>query len=197
METTSLLQIPDKVRHKAISLGDIGRAWLADLHQRIARYECLWTIKGWRARAQRRRSLRRKLRALDVEPVLSEVPIVIEGHAFTTGAVPRTSIEHVLPNSWVAFGVKDGLGCDTNAYMDHQFTADELAGKPEPDQHWHEHATCFNLGDRGLVIVSSCSHCGVINTLNRAREITKFTRWLVDFTLLPRQPTTCVRSWQS
>ncbi|MBV8869407.1 MAG: MBL fold metallo-hydrolase, partial [Acetobacteraceae bacterium] len=38
---------------------------------------------------------RRRLKALDVQPVLSEVPIVIEEHAFTTGAVPRTSIEHV------------------------------------------------------------------------------------------------------
>ena len=115
---------------------------------------------------------RRKLRALDVEPVLSETPIVIEGHAFTTGAVPRTSIEHVLPNTWVAFGVKDGLGCDTNAYMNHHFTADELAGKPEPDQHWHEHATCFVLGDRGLIVLSSCGHAGIINTLRRAQDIT-------------------------
>jgi 7,8-dihydropterin-6-yl-methyl-4-(beta-D-ribofuranosyl)aminobenzene 5'-phosphate synthase len=115
---------------------------------------------------------RRALRALDVEPVLSEVPVIIEGQAFTTGAIPRTSIEHVLPNSWVAFGVKDGTGCDPNAYMDHHFTADELAGKSEPDQHWHEHATCFNLGDRGLVVLSSCGHAGIINTLRRAQEVT-------------------------
>ncbi len=115
---------------------------------------------------------RRKLKALDVQPVLSEVPIVIEGHAFTTGAVPRTSIEHVLPNSWVEVGIKDGLGCDANAYMDHHFTADELAGKPQPDQHWHEHATCFRLGDRGLVVISSCGHAGIINTLRRAQEVT-------------------------
>jgi 7,8-dihydropterin-6-yl-methyl-4-(beta-D-ribofuranosyl)aminobenzene 5'-phosphate synthase len=115
---------------------------------------------------------RRRLKALDVQPVLSEMPIVIEDHAFTTGAVPRTSLEHVLPNTWVAFGVKDGLGCDANAYRDHHFTADELAGKPEPDQHWHEHATCFRLGDRGLVVVSSCGHAGIINTLRRAQEIT-------------------------
>ena len=114
---------------------------------------------------------RRKLRALDVEPVLSEAPLVIEGHAFTTGAVPRTSIEHVLPNTWVEYGVRDGLGCDTNAYMNHHFTADELAGKPVPDQHWHEHATCFRLGDRGLVVLSSCGHAGIINTLRRAQEI--------------------------
>jgi 7,8-dihydropterin-6-yl-methyl-4-(beta-D-ribofuranosyl)aminobenzene 5'-phosphate synthase len=115
---------------------------------------------------------RRKLKALDVVPVLSEAPIIVEDHAFTTGAVPRTSIEHVLPNSWVAFGVREGLGCDTSAYMNHHFTADELAGKPQPDQHWHEHATCFRLGDRGLVVISSCGHAGIVNTLRRAQEIT-------------------------
>jgi len=114
---------------------------------------------------------RRKLKALGVEPVLSETPVVIEVHAFTTGAVPRTSIEHVLPNTWVEFGIKDGLGCDPKAYMNHHFTADELAGKPEPDQHWHEHATCFRLGDRGLIVISSCGHAGVINTLKRAQEV--------------------------
>src|SRR5271170_7856112 len=114
---------------------------------------------------------RPRLRALDVQPVLSEVPIVIEGHAFTTGAVPRTSIEHVLPNTWVQVGIKDGLGCDANAYMNHHFTEDELAGKPQPDQHWHEHATCFRLGDRGLVVISSCGHAGIVNTLRRAQEI--------------------------
>ena len=115
---------------------------------------------------------RPRLRALDVQPVLSEVPIVIEGHAFTTGAVQRNSIEHVLPNSWVQVGIKDGLGCDPNAYMNHHFNEDELAGKPQPDQHWHEHATCFRLGDRGLVVISSCGHAGIINTLRRAQEVT-------------------------
>jgi 7,8-dihydropterin-6-yl-methyl-4-(beta-D-ribofuranosyl)aminobenzene 5'-phosphate synthase len=114
---------------------------------------------------------RHKLQALNVQPVLSEAPIVVAGHAFTTGAVPRTSIEHVLPNTWVEYGVHNGLGCDAKNYMDHHFTAEELAGKPVPDQHWHEHATCFNVGDRGLVVLSSCSHCGIINTLRRAQEV--------------------------
>jgi len=114
---------------------------------------------------------RRRLKALEVEPVLSEAPVVIEGHAFTTGAVPRTSIEHVLPNTWVEVGTKDGLGCDPNAYMNHHFSEDELAGKPQADQHWHEHATCFRLGDRGLVVITSCGHAGIINTLRRAQEI--------------------------
>ena len=119
---------------------------------------------------------RRRLRALNVEPVLSEAPIIIEGHAFTTGVVPRTSLEHVLPNTVVEYGVQDGLGCDTNAYLNHHFTTEELAGKPEPDQHWHEHATCFRLGDRGLVVISSCGHAGIINTLRRAQEVSGVDR---------------------
>ena len=113
----------------------------------------------------------RKPKALNVEPVLSEVPIVVEGHAFTTGVVPRNSIEHVLPQTWVEIGIKDGLGCDANAYMNHHFTPEELAGKPQPDQHRHEHAPCFRLGDRGLVVINSCGHAGITNTLKRAREV--------------------------
>ena len=74
----------------------------------------------------------------------SEEPLVIEGHAFTTGAVPRASIEHVLPSAWVEIGIQDCLGCDANACMNHHSTAEELAGKPLPDHHhWHEHATRF------------------------------------------------------
>jgi 7,8-dihydropterin-6-yl-methyl-4-(beta-D-ribofuranosyl)aminobenzene 5'-phosphate synthase len=38
--------------------------------------------------------------------VLSEAPTVIEGHAFTTGVVPRTSVEHVLPNTFVEYSIK-------------------------------------------------------------------------------------------
>ena len=114
---------------------------------------------------------RRKLKSLNVEPVLSEDPMVIAGHAFTTGAVPRMSIEHVLPQTWVQIGIKDGLGCDASAYVNHHFTSEELAGKPQPDQHWHEHATCFRLGDSGLVVITSCGHGGIINTLRRAQQI--------------------------
>ena len=87
-------------------------------------------------------------------------------------AVSDKLIEHVLPNTWEEFAIHNGLGCDPKAYMDHHFTAEELAGKPVPDQHWHEHATCFKVGDRGLVVLSSCGHAGIINTLRRAQEVT-------------------------
>jgi len=114
---------------------------------------------------------RNKLKALNVEPVLSEAPTVIEDHAFTTGIVPRTSIEHVLPNTFAEYGVKDGVGCDAAAIHNHHFTAEELSGKPQPDQHWSEHATCFSVGNRGLVVISSCGHAGIVNTLKRAQEV--------------------------
>lgn len=114
---------------------------------------------------------RKKLKALDVEPVLSEAPLVVAGQAFTTGAIPRVSFEHVLPNTWVEYGLKAGLGCNPSAYHDHHFTAQELAGTPVPDQHWHEQATCFHLRNRGLVVITSCGHAGIINTLLRARQV--------------------------
>jgi 7,8-dihydropterin-6-yl-methyl-4-(beta-D-ribofuranosyl)aminobenzene 5'-phosphate synthase len=115
---------------------------------------------------------RRDLKSLRVQPVLSELPIIIEDHAFTTGIVPRTSIETVLPNTYVVFGQQNGVGCDTISYGDHHFTAEELAGTPVPDQHWHEHATCFQVGDRGLVVITSCGHGGILNTVRRAQEVT-------------------------
>ena len=115
---------------------------------------------------------RRDLDAARIKAVLSEMPIVIEGHAFTTGVVPRTSIERVLPNSFVEFAQRDGAGCDTAKYADPHFTAAELSGVPQPDQHLHEHATCYNVRGRGLVVITSCGHGGIINTVRRAREVT-------------------------
>lgn len=115
---------------------------------------------------------RRELAAAGVKVVTSEAPLVIDGHAFTTGIVPRTSIERVLPNSQVIFGVADGGGCDVTKYAEHHFTEAELSGAPQADQHLHEHATCFNVRDRGLVIITSCGHGGIINTVRRAREVT-------------------------
>jgi 7,8-dihydropterin-6-yl-methyl-4-(beta-D-ribofuranosyl)aminobenzene 5'-phosphate synthase len=114
---------------------------------------------------------RRMLAAAKVRPVLSEEPLVIEGQAFTTGIVPRTSIERVLPNSYVEFGQRDGAGCDVAQYANHHFTPAELAGQPVPDQHLHEHATCFHVKDRGLVVITSCGHGGIINTVRRARQV--------------------------
>ena len=94
------------------------------------------------------------------------------------GSADSLSSELFRAEAVLVYGrrVRDGLGCDANAYMNQHFTSDELTGKPVPDQHWHEHATCFRLGDRGLVVLGSCGHAGIINTLRRALEITGIER---------------------
>jgi 7,8-dihydropterin-6-yl-methyl-4-(beta-D-ribofuranosyl)aminobenzene 5'-phosphate synthase len=112
---------------------------------------------------------RRALAAQKVATILCEHPTVIGGHAFTTGQIKRSGIEKVLPNTMVEFGIKDGLGCDATQYL--HFTAAELQGKVVPDEHTHEHATCFNVKDRGLVVITSCGHVGILNTIRQAQEV--------------------------
>jgi len=108
---------------------------------------------------------RRELEALRVKVVYCERPTLIEGHAFTTGIIQRRSFEKVLPNTLVEYAPRDGVGCnlpDENR---------KAGGKPVPDVHIHEHGTCFNLKDRGLVVISSCGHGGIVNTVLQAREV--------------------------
>src|SRR5947209_652566 len=71
--------------------------------------------------------------------VLCETATVIQDHAFTTGKIKRNSMERILPNTFVDYAQKDGEACNYGHY-----TAAELQGKIQPDQHVHEHATCFN-----------------------------------------------------
>lgn len=109
---------------------------------------------------------RRELAARKVTTVLCETPTVIEGHAFTTGKITRASIEKVLPNTFVERKIENGLGCDAS-----HFVAAELQGKIVADEHVHEHATCFNLKDKGLVVISSCGHVGIVNSVRQAQEV--------------------------
>jgi 7,8-dihydropterin-6-yl-methyl-4-(beta-D-ribofuranosyl)aminobenzene 5'-phosphate synthase len=117
---------------------------------------------------------RRALAARKVSTILCEHPTVIGGHAFTTGQIKRSGIEKVLPNTMVEYGIKDGLGCDATKYT--HFTAAELQGKVVPDEHTHEHATCFNVKDRGLVVIASCGHVGILNTIRQAQEVSNIKK---------------------
>lgn len=108
---------------------------------------------------------RRELEALKVRVVLCTSPTVIADHAFTTGVIERKSFERVLPNTWVDYSMKDGLGCNMPA------AAEKAQGKLVPDEHLNEHATCFHLKDRGLVVISSCGHAGIINSTRQAMKV--------------------------
>ena len=109
---------------------------------------------------------RRDIARQNVKLVLCESPVVIGGQAFTTGKIKRNSIENVLPNTMVEFKLKDGAGCNASHYL-----PAEMEGKIVPDVHIHEHATCFDLKDKGLIVISSCGHVGIVNSVRQAMEV--------------------------
>jgi hypothetical protein len=51
------------------------------------------------------------------------------------------------------------------------FTDAERLGRLVPDQHPDEHATCYIVQGRGLVVISSCGHVGLINTIKAAMAV--------------------------
>jgi len=109
---------------------------------------------------------RRELEKHRVRVVNCEQPTVILGHAFTTGSIARSGFERVLPNTMVQYFKRDdGVGCDMPAENA------KAQGKPVQDLHIHEHGTCFNVRGRGLVVISSCGHAGIINTARQAMTV--------------------------
>jgi 7,8-dihydropterin-6-yl-methyl-4-(beta-D-ribofuranosyl)aminobenzene 5'-phosphate synthase len=109
---------------------------------------------------------RREIARHKITTILAEKPVIIAGHAFTTGTIQRTSMEKVQPNTLVEFAMKDGLGCDAARYV-----PADMVGKIVPDEHLHEHATCFNIKGKGLVVISSCGHVGIVNSVRQAQEV--------------------------
>jgi 7,8-dihydropterin-6-yl-methyl-4-(beta-D-ribofuranosyl)aminobenzene 5'-phosphate synthase len=114
---------------------------------------------------------RREIEAHKISTVLCETPTVVADHVFTTGKIKRSGIERVLPNGFVDYVSKESAGCDYGHY-----TAAELQGKMVPDEHVHEHATCFNIRGKGLVVISSCGHAGIVNSVRQAQEVSRIRK---------------------
>lgn len=104
---------------------------------------------------------RTALTAQNVQPVVCETPHAFEG-AFTSGYIERTSFEQVTGGSMVS--------------SDDHFTEDERRGKLIKDNHPEEHATCYIVKGRGLVVISSCGHTGIINSIRTAMAFTNVDR---------------------
>jgi 7,8-dihydropterin-6-yl-methyl-4-(beta-D-ribofuranosyl)aminobenzene 5'-phosphate synthase len=98
------------------------------------------------------------LAAASVETVCCDHAHALDG-PFTTGMIERDSFEHVLPNTLVQPTPAD------------HFSEDERRGKLVPDRHPDEHATCYVVEGRGLVVLSSCSHSGFINAIRTAMAV--------------------------
>lgn len=92
---------------------------------------------------------REALQAQKVASICCPQPCALDG-AFTSGYIQRTSFEEVTGGSLV---------------MEDHYTEAERHGQLVKDTHPDEHATCYIVKGRGLVVISSCGHTGIVNTV--------------------------------
>ncbi|WP_170610900.1 MBL fold metallo-hydrolase [Ruegeria arenilitoris] len=100
------------------------------------------------------------LTAQNVTPVCCNQAHDIK-QAFTSGYIDRNSFENVTGGSMVLEG--------DEPY--NHFTQAELSGRLVTDLHPDEHATCYIVQGKGLVVITSCGHVGLINTTRAAMAV--------------------------
>lgn len=62
--------------------------------------------------------------------------------------------------------MEPGQGCDVE-----KLSAAKRAVEAVDDDGEHELATCYAVKDRGLVVITSCGHRGVINSIQQAQRV--------------------------
>jgi len=93
---------------------------------------------------------------------IAPTPQIIKGQAFTSGTIPLASFERAA----IPTQMRPGKGCDAAHLDPAKKDATQL-----PDDGAHELATCYAVKGLGLVVIASCSHRGVINSVLQARKI--------------------------
>lgn len=89
-------------------------------------------------------------------------PVVVADHAFTTGKIPLQTFERAA----IPTEMRPGIGCDRAL-----LSPSKRVGTQLPDDGEHELATCYAVKGLGLVVIASCSHRGVLNSVRRAQAI--------------------------
>ena len=100
----------------------------------------------------------------DLSLMMASEPAIVADHAFTSGRIGQTSFEQPLQPSMEIVGIFDGFGC-----FPEKMPAAKNTGGYIPDDFEHEIATTYMIKDKGLVVLTSCSHRGVINTVRQAK----------------------------
>ncbi|PSH62030.1 MBL fold metallo-hydrolase [Phyllobacterium brassicacearum] len=129
---------------------------------------------------------RRALEKADLVVTDSVGPSLVGEHGFTSGRISQSSFEKLLSPSAMTIGIENGLGC----FPERLAEEDRKPGLV-PDQFRHELATAFNLKGRGLIVLTSCSHRGLINTIKQAQAVSgvdKVHAVIGGFHLAPYQP---------
>lgn len=97
--------------------------------------------------------------------MVASEPALVADHAFTTGRIGQTSFEDPLRATEEIVGIVDGFGCFPEKMPAHKNTGGYIT-----DDFDHEVATIYMVKGRGLVVLTSCSHRGVINTVRQAQK---------------------------
>jgi 7,8-dihydropterin-6-yl-methyl-4-(beta-D-ribofuranosyl)aminobenzene 5'-phosphate synthase len=127
---------------------------------------------------------RRAIAEAKLRVLFGEKPSLVAGHGFTTGWIAQTSFERPAQPSRMKVGIgPDGMGCDPA-----KLPQDKRGGGLLVDDFLHEHATCFHVKGKGLVVMTSCGHRGIVNTVQAAIKvsgISKVHAILGGFHLMP------------
>jgi 7,8-dihydropterin-6-yl-methyl-4-(beta-D-ribofuranosyl)aminobenzene 5'-phosphate synthase len=107
---------------------------------------------------------RKAIMDADLALMMAEGPAIVADHAFTTGKIAQATWEKPLRPSKEKVGVVNGFGCSPD-----RMSRAKNTGAFIPDDFEHEIGTSFAVKDRGLVVLTSCSHRGVINTIKQAQ----------------------------
>ncbi len=103
--------------------------------------------------------------------MVAEGPAVAAGHAVTSGHIPKVTYEDPLRATSERTGLVGGLGCDPALEPAVKNTSTYV-----PDDFQHEIATSYVVRDRGLVVLMSCSHRGVLNSIRQAMAASGATK---------------------
>jgi len=110
------------------------------------------------------------LEAHGLRIALAKQAAVVAGHAFTSGQIPRiTDFEQPPAAARLVAGPMDSVCSPAH------FGATKVEAKPGElvaDTFQGEHATAYHVKDRGLVVITSCGHAGVINSVRQVQKAT-------------------------
>lgn len=113
------------------------------------------------------------LEARGLAVVLAKQPAVVAGHAVTTGQIPRlTAFEKPPAAARLVAGPPHSACAASLHFPPGTLKVEARPGELIVDDFQGEIATVYAVRDRGLVVITSCGHAGVINSVRQAQKVT-------------------------
>lgn len=106
------------------------------------------------------------IRAAGLTVTFADKPSVMADHGFSTGMIARQSFERVLSPTRMNVGLQAGVGCAPEKLSEGKRNLSVI-----PDDFEHEQATVYMLKGKGLVVMTSCGHRGIVNSVRAAMRI--------------------------